>query len=156
MKTQLSYLIIILYLTGCKAKPALDHTASDLPYDTAQVAILTPEDAPWTFQDATIRPAELTPRDLEITDSLFVACVNGYNPDNGFKIDLAARNYQRQLIAVQNPSGEKEIWVNCFCDPDKDWKTKVVFVHDGGSCYFNFKINLTTKKLYEISVNGEG
>ena len=30
-----------------------------------------------------------------------------------------------------------------------------MIVDDGGNCYFNFKINLTTKKFYDLRVNGE-
>jgi hypothetical protein len=29
---------------------------------------------------------------------------------------LKQYNYRKQLIAVTNKKGEKEVWVNCFCD----------------------------------------
>ena len=31
----------------------------------------------------------------------------------------------------------------------------LIFVNDGGNCYFNLKINLTTGQYYELMVNGD-
>jgi len=64
--------------------------------------------------------------------------------------------YYKQLIAVTNSKGEKVVWVNCFCDEgDKSyWKKDIVRVMDGGSCYFQLKINLTTNKVLEFYING--
>jgi hypothetical protein len=58
---------------------------------------------------------------------------------------------------VTNKKGEKEVWVNCFCDTwnSNRWKTEILFVEDGGNCYFNFRINLATKKYHDLGVNGE-
>jgi len=64
--------------------------------------------------------------------------------------------YKRQLVAVINGKGEKEVWVNCFCN--RDWgryREEVLVADDGGACYFNIKINLTTKTSYDLMVNGE-
>jgi hypothetical protein len=39
---------------------------------------------------------------------------------NHFIIDL--KKYKRQYIAVTNSKGEKEVWVNCFCNTwRKNW-----------------------------------
>ncbi len=63
--------------------------------------------------------------------------------------------YYKQFIAVINSKGEKEVWVNCFCKTDDfDWKIHVVFVLDGGSCFFNVKINLTNGLITVFSING--
>jgi hypothetical protein len=79
------------------------------------------------------------------------------NPDfkfdkSEFVIDLT--KYKRQIIAVTNDKGEKEVWVNCFCINADYWKKEIVTVFDGGQCFFNLKINLTTKKYYDFNVNG--
>ena len=65
-------------------------------------------------------------------------------------------NYYKQLIPVINSKGEKEVWVNCFCDKEEKayWKKSIVLVTDGGSCYFNLKINLTKNLAYDLMVNG--
>jgi len=64
--------------------------------------------------------------------------------------------YYKQLIVVVNSKGEKEVWVNCFCTIENTsyWKTGIVEVLDGGSCYFQLKINLTTNIVYDFGVNG--
>jgi hypothetical protein len=33
-------------------------------------------------------------------------------------------------------------------------ENKMFGVEDGGNCYFNFKINLITKKYFDLGVNG--
>ena len=63
--------------------------------------------------------------------------------------------YFKQLIAVENSKGEKEVWVNCCCSVMHNyWKTHIQITEDGGSCYFQLKINLTNNLLYDFSVNG--
>jgi predicted secreted protein len=64
--------------------------------------------------------------------------------------------YYKQLIAVINAKGEKEVWVNCFCtDSEKKyWRKGVVMILDGGPCFFNLRINLTTNTVIKFSVNG--
>ena len=112
--------------------------------------------------DNAYKSAVLNQSDIHAIETLLVTCVADYNKSlksgRAYReIDLNKRNYREQLIAVVNAKGEKEVWVNCFCDTwgsDK-WKREIVAVDDGGSCYFNFKINLTTKKAYDLRVNGE-
>ena len=67
--------------------------------------------------------------------------------------------YKRQLVPVVNPKGEKEVYVNCFCRNDnssfgREWRTKLLLIDGGGTCFFSIKINLTQKKSYELMVNG--
>ncbi len=57
---------------------------------------------------------------------------------------------------MKNKNGEKEVWVNCFCNyiGDEIWKSHTVWVYDGGKFAFNLKINLKTKRFYSFGVNG--
>jgi hypothetical protein len=72
----------------------------------------------------------------------------------GFIVDK--KNYKRQYIVVTTPKGEKQLWINCFCsDTEKNWKKELVYVIDGGSCFFNLKINLTQNKFYDFFVNAD-
>lgn len=154
---------LLCILIGCE--PPKNQRASEtagLKYDTSQIAILPWIDRSHPFRDSGFKPAELTQRDLEVIDSLFLASVNIHNQgrpltseDDGFGINLAKRNYRRQLVAVENTKGEKIVWVNCFCTTDVgEWKTTIVSVDDGGSYFFNFRINLTEKTFSNFSVNG--
>jgi hypothetical protein len=112
--------------------------------------------------DNSFMPTTLTKEDLNSIDSLLVVCVTEYNNslDKNHKewsIDLKKNNYRKQIIAVINKKGEKEVWLNCFChiNENSNWRTEILGVDDGGNCYFNFKLNLATKKFYELGVNGE-
>jgi hypothetical protein len=143
------------------SKNANDSTKNNnLKFDTSKIAIIKlNEKGSWPF-NSTYQPSTLTQNELILVDSCLIACVNNYNNslDKNHKqwsIDLNKLNYRRQLIVVTNSKGQKEVWVNCFCWINSDeWKTHMLIVDDGGNCYFNFKINLTTKRYYDLVVNG--
>lgn len=130
--------------------------------DTSETAIITFDKKRNYSFDPSYMQATLTQDDISSIDRLLIACVTDYNNSldeehKGWSIDLKQNHYRKQLIAVTNSKGEKEVWVNCFCDTwgNNNWKTSILLVHDGGNCYFNFKINLATKKFYNLRVNGE-
>lgn len=133
-----------------------------LPFDTTQY---------WVFKDS--EPTDLTNDDLQKIETILNKCISDYNPEQerqfkeisdkhpdykldkkNFIIDLT--HYKRQYVAILNSKGEKEVWVNCFCDTwNSDWKKDLIYVDDGGNCYFNLKINLTIGQYYELMVNGD-
>jgi hypothetical protein len=89
---------------------------------------------------------------------LFESLKNKYPKANfekkSFFIDL--NQYYRQYLPVMNENGEKEIWINCFCNAmEIDWRENLIFVLDGGNCYFNLKINLSKQTYYDLIVNGD-
>ena len=71
-----------------------------------------------------------------------------------FTIELA--DYGRQYMSVVSHKGERMVYVNCFCDPTEfNYRDKeLVQVEDGGNCFFNFKVNLTEKKIFDFMENG--
>ena len=127
-------------------------------------------------------PITLNPNSFTIIDSLLLKCINKYNPiglkdwedfirrnpdanisEKGFVID-PKRKYLRQYIPLINNQNDTIVWVNFFCEKGYskedfellNWKQNVVYVMDGGSCYFNLKINLTKRIYYELEVNDIG
>lgn len=130
--------------------------------DTSKMAII-PFDKKGNYPfDNSFNPTTLTQDDISIVDSLFIACVTEYNKSldkdhKEWSIDLKKYSYHKQIIAATNKNGDKEVWVNCFCHTwdNNNWKKDILMVQDGGSCYFNFKVNLATKKFYDLTVNGE-
>jgi hypothetical protein len=140
--------------------------------DTSIIAVF-PFDSSnyWVFKDC--KPTDLTNEDLLKIDTILTTCIEEYNNDqkrifsktnskypdferdkSNFIIDLTG--YKRQYISVLNSRGEKEVFVNCFCrSGHHDWKKTLILVNDGGKCYFNLKINVTTGKYYDFMVNGE-
>ena len=143
--------------TSIKQAEKRELTQNNLKYDTSWTAIIKSR---WPF-DTTFKVSALTQNDLRVIDSIYKICVIEYNKsftqDNKeWSIDLHKNAYRKQLVVVTNKKGDKEVWVNCFCDiRDDRWKTNIRLVSDGGNCYFNFKINLKTKKYYDFGVNGE-
>jgi hypothetical protein len=131
---------------------------NNLACDTSKTAIIEfNKRSRWPF-DSTYSATTLLQSELKTIDSFFVAVVENYNNslDKEHKQwSIDTRTYRKQLIVVINKNGEKEVWVNCFCRVDNDkWKTRMFSVEDGGNCYLNFKINLTTKRYYDLGVNG--
>ena len=63
-------------------------------------------------------------------------------------------HYRIQVVSFVNSNGEKEIWINGFCNRPKNWRHEIMIVFDGGNCYFSMRINLTTKTLISASTNG--
>jgi hypothetical protein len=143
--------------------------------DTSNIAILPYDSTEFThiMQFKNCKQTTLTNNDYSLIEKLLTQCIAEYNleqeklfneisskhPDYNlnkkhFVIDLT--QYKRQYIVVINDKGEKEVWINCFCNTFiKGWRKEIIMVKDGGNCYFNLKINLTTEKYYDLSVNGE-
>ncbi len=178
MERQITLLTFILTicLTSCgQTKPETKNQEQNqnvYTVDTSVVAIL-PFDTTqyWIFKDS--KPTNLTNDDLLKIETILNKSIKDYNPNQerkfkeindkhpeykldkkNFTIDLTL--YKRQYVAVLNSKGEKEVWVNCFCGAgSQNWKKNLIFVKDGGNCYFNLKINLTTGQYYELMVNGD-
>lgn len=128
--------------------------------DTSNIAIIPFDQiGNWPF-DNRYETTNLTEMELIELDRLISDCIAGYNSGlqetlkNDYGIDIK-RKYKRQYVPVLNNKGKKEIWVNVFCSTwDNRWKKEILLVHDGGNCYFNLKINLSTRKCFDFSVNG--
>jgi hypothetical protein len=158
-------LCLFFFITGCLAygqSSSPDHYVI-LPFDKSAYTTL-PEDC---------TQATLNNDDFANIDRVLSFCVNKYNrsqttvyreivkklPDqdlsiNDYVIDL--KRYYRQYIVVYNKRGEKEVWVNCFCNIQSfdNWREKTVVVMGGGNCFFNVRINLTRKSFSDFMVNG--
>ena len=52
--------------------------------------------------------------------------------------------------------GERKIYVNSFCGGGfEDWRSNVVFVMDGGSCFWQAVYNVDSGEIELLMVNGE-
>jgi hypothetical protein len=170
LKNMLLFLSLIMMVISCDQKKnsgdsgsiTYDSSYAVIPHDTSNKYYMNRVNAMFGKD---LKAILLTREDFITIDSLFNACVVDYNnseKDNRFKIDLSKTFYWKQIIAVINNRGEKEVLVNCLCDAydlqkltQTDWKTQIMMGKGGGNCYFNFKINLSVKKYFDLSVNGE-
>lgn len=163
-KVTTSILFLMWTSTACRtdsSKNQLDSIRTELNNDTRKTAVISwDKNSNYPFDSSNYNPSTLTQADIEQIERSLIEAVTDYNNSlsqghEEFKIDLNAKDYKKQLVVVSNSNGEKEVWINCFCDAsDKSWQTQIVSVDDGGPCYFNFKLNLTTKKVYDLIVNG--
>ncbi|MEO6452959.1 MAG: hypothetical protein ABIN97_02740 [Ginsengibacter sp.] len=143
-----------------KKKIIKNKSTTSIQFDTSKTAIIPFEKKGSYPFDNKYKPAKLTQDDINNIDRLLLECVTDYNNSldidhKEWRIDLKKYDYKKQLIVVTNEKGDKEVWVNCFCETwDGRWKTRIMLVDDGGNCFFNFKINLTTNKYSDLVVNG--
>ena len=125
--------------------------------DTSEYAILIFDRSDsWLFENAI--PAILTSNDIDLIKNILEKAVELYNKNIGsdaFAI-RPLKYYKMQFVSVINEKGEKKVWVNCLCHTSsKNLKKGILIVNDGGNCFFNVKINLTTKTFYQLAVNGD-
>ncbi len=174
------YVITSLAFLGCgqieqktdSNKKIKNNQVEIIKTDSSKIAII-PFDITyrWIFKGA--KSTELTEQDLKTIEKILNDCIKEYNPEQERQYDeinkehpeynlklehfvIELDDYKRQYVPVINDKGEKEVWVNCFCDTwDSDWKNEIMEVEDGGNCYFNLIINLTKEKHYDLMVNGD-
>jgi len=115
--------------------------------------------------------ADLIENDLVIIDSMMKRAIDSFNAivditelsplDIGLKTDykINLNDYYSQYMAFYDSSGQKYVWINCFCDSylksayHSDWKKTVINVDDGGSCFFHLTINLTQQTWSKFYIN---
>jgi hypothetical protein len=132
-------------------------------YDSSRIAIIQLDKRyTWIFSDAS-KSAALDASEMIQIDSMITVAVKTFNTSlaadkKGFSIDLKKTNFKKQYIAFYNKNGEKEVWINALCDIDLDnrWRHEIIQAEDGGNCYFNFKLNLSTNQSYNFRINSLG
>lgn len=103
------------------------------------------------------RPATLSKAEVLLLGDVLkqtVLAENSRTKEELFKIK-SLRKYYFQLATVVNKRGEKEVWINAMCRPVlSKWRTVMQLTQDGGNCYFQVRINITTKTAGEMYING--
>lgn len=162
--------LLVLTLCCVNLSNAQTKQSKVIVIDHSLIAVFNISDA-WMFTKC--KPATLTTRDYLDIERLVTQCLDEYNSEQRKKIKeyrlkypaddidesqhiIDWKLYKKQYCPAINEKGEKEIWINCFCDfgYHDGWKESIVTVSDGGKCYFNLKVNLSQKTYYHLSVNG--
>lgn len=174
MKTNILLLSSIVLLTNCGQKPESNGTPTQnsTPANKATTgsnyAILKFNSADnWMFAKG--EPTDLSIDEISIIEAVLKKCVDSMNvvaekkytelkkqDPSTIKETIDIQNYKRQFVSVITDKG-KIVWVNCFCDASwaTNWDTEILQVFDGGNCFFNLKIDLTTKRYFDVIVNGQ-
>ena len=144
--SSLFVLTLIAFLIACSTeREKKRRSPNEIEYDTSTTAIIEWDSKlNYPFNTIDYERATLTQNDIVKIDTALVTAVATWNRDlsKEFQIDLSGRNYKRQLVADKNDKGQKEVWVNYFCShANVPWKKQLLNVEDGGSCFFEFKLN---------------
>jgi len=174
VKVQLFFLVICL-LTGCgqestSKKKAIDSTlvnqnniaGSTLSFDSSDITILSNKQIQF-FSLKDSLPAMLTSHDMQLIEQLLANGIrlHNINTDSSkvYSGYIRSEKYKRQYVPYTGVKGEKKVFINCFCKGLNSfdyWKEKLVEVDDGGVCFFNVTINLSTQNCGPLLINGPG
>jgi hypothetical protein len=82
--------------------------------------------------------------------------IQDYNDSEKSDKDIDLGDYDIQIIPYLIEEDEKEVYVNCYCDPKGKANPNggLVSVLDGGNCYFNLRINLHERRYFDFMTNG--
>jgi hypothetical protein len=98
---------------------------------------------------------DLTLPEVNFTDSFYYAVVDLFNNLNDSNLD--PKKYKRQYFAFINGEGNKEVYINCFCNcfcrDEDEWKKKHILVFGGGACFFQLQVNLDKASLVYFTIN---
>ena len=171
MKQIFFYIIVLVILYSCFSNSAkVDSDKKDLPVliDNKLVILKDTKNLQYVMADTVSDIRSLNAADLARIDSILNVAVN--NGEFDFLQDpkmKRIKNYYRQYICFQDKKGEKIVFINAFCEIWKfsvvkdgktkidtfDWKNEFLIVYDGGACYWNIKVNLTTNQYFDLFIN---
>lgn len=157
MRLFLFFIFLIAVISSCTNKK--NKTEKKLNYDSSRIAILSTSDQfHRVFNEQQYQPSDLTQQELTKIDSLFLDCIQNYNRSlnsTNFKDKIVLRTTTKiQMVVATDQKGKKIVWINCMCREIEDWRKRIIKVDDGGACFFNFKIDLTEEKHFDLAVNG--
>jgi len=177
--------LLSLFIIACsQPHPKTTVVIPEKPIDTSKYAILKFDairDS--SYFETGSKPAQLSAGEIDTIENIIAKKVIDYNkaerafddsldkknhpklPANAvpfYNVIYYPENYYKQFVAVVNAKGQKEVYVNCFCEDfykesgniKSYWRKEFVMVCDGGSCFFTIKINLTTNTVLLFGVNG--
>ena len=169
---------LVIFLAFCSACSENATIIRNPLIDTSKIAIIkvekvsnyfSPLDTSIVAQRDTAYFA-LSENDLVTIDQVLNKSLREYNrtvdttKPKQFYLELS--NYKRQYVPYFDRQGHKRVWVNCFCpeilgyfledDTTFSWKTRFISSIDGGGCFFNLLIDLTTKQKLSFEVNSSG
>ncbi|OOQ58018.1 hypothetical protein [Mucilaginibacter pedocola] len=154
--TQLLLLTLLLPMKQTSVDTELNAVTHIASIDTSKYAVLPFNSGRDGFVfGKEYTAADLNDDEIKHIEKIISVAITEHNKQAKNKVDKPGK-YYKQIIAVTNPKGEKEVWVNCFCTPyeKRHWRKGVVMVLDGGPCFFNIKINLSTTTVMSLQVNG--
>lgn len=176
------YIFLLLVILTTKAVSQAD-TLSKSTLTT--YAIVLPDTNHWGYKLIDSSITSFSDKEYKQIDSILKICIleNGQNsPQKKCCNRIGNFEYVKQIVPFKKDKNERVIWVNCICTREidsyekqletynkikkknkrtyvpwyKGWTKQLIEVDDGGNCWWNVKINLTSRKYYDLHVNGPG
>lgn len=158
-------LILLILFSSCKEQSKTDSKVEEkvnrtdfgLAQSDFTILKFNPE-WHWIFENSKPSATDLRLNELSkiepILEKAIIEHNSGLEKDSRWRLEL--EGYKRQYVAVLNEKGEKEVWINFFCDTgwtEDQLKSYPYEVEDGGNCFFNIKINLTAGSYRNLRIN---
>lgn len=160
-KLEIIFSLIFLVINFCHGQENINSRKKNVRIDTSMIAILPfNENTQRKFKNCST--AELNNQEILLAEKLLLKRITEYNKQEkinpsvhtGYRY-IKLKKYHRQYVAAINSKGEKEVFINCFCESAaNEWKEVLNEVDDGGNCFFSLKINLTLNSTEELDING--
>ena len=164
--------ILIVFLTSCLTDEnnGNDFNTRDLEITDEKAAVILDEVTKKWFNKNSYTFFKPSKNDFIETDKILEKAIEKGEFDFLKEQELKVlKEYFRQYICYTDEKNQKIIRINAFCRnrptpieingefvwKPYDWKNKLLVVNDGGDCYWTAIINLSSKELIELTVNGE-
>ena len=160
MKIRLSLLISIFTLVSCGKITTSDNFT----------LLLNQSENEW-FQYRELKTWKPTQEEIDLTEDMIPQIIEGNKGVYGIKeIYENINDYYYQLVPYIDENNRKIIYINSLCksfvknpEPklnsedqkkEKEWKSHLYEVTDGGNCFWQVKIDIENKEYFDFSVNG--
>lgn len=95
---------------------------------------------------------------MEAESALTAYLKSHHSDEPAMLVKQRFHQYRFQYLGYSD-HGKRFILINGFCDSfwkeDDSWKTRFVFVLDGGACFFHARFRVADSKIVEFETNGE-
>jgi len=120
----------------------------------------------WISIDSTLKKFTPTIEEIGIAKNLSKDYIDSLEQNRNLEtvkqygklLKFGDSDYYRQYVGFVDSNGNRIIFINAVCKSygqKSDLKKNWIFVLDGGSCFYQIKVDLTNKKCIDFSVNGE-
>lgn len=104
--------------------------------------------------------------DIKTIDSVLEIAFLSNKTEFGINDTITLDDYYKQLVPFINDKGERIVYVNSLCvsfiaspppwneNKEMDWNNHFYNVDDGGTCFWQTKINMDTLEYFDFTVNG--
>jgi len=93
-----------------------------------------------------------------LADTAVLDHLRRMNTTRSRQISDAISDYKRQYVGY-TVGGKQWMLVNAMCrqywESQEIWKSSVVVVLDGGTCFFNARFEMATSTVHSLEINGD-